>query len=189
MDDPVDRVRAAYDAMPYESHAFPQTAPGHLAAIAYLFGLDVVDVSSARVLEIGCAAGGNLIPFATWHPRREWSASICRKCRSTKGAGAYKALGLKECGVAARRRRRYGPGGAGAVRFHHLPRRVQLGAGERAGGDPVRLATRSWLPRVWPTSARTCIRGGRPRRSCATPCCCAVARERLRRRSWATRAG
>jgi methyltransferase-like protein len=57
MDESVDR-----------SHAIPQTAPGHLAAIAALFGLDVPDVSTARVLEIGCSAGGNLIPFAAWHP-------------------------------------------------------------------------------------------------------------------------
>jgi methyltransferase-like protein/SAM-dependent methyltransferase len=68
MDDAVDQVRAEYDEVPYESHAFPQTAPGHLAAVAHLFGLDVPDVSTARVLEIGCSTGGNLIPFAAWHP-------------------------------------------------------------------------------------------------------------------------
>jgi cyclopropane fatty-acyl-phospholipid synthase-like methyltransferase len=39
-----------------------------LAAIAHLFGLEVADVSTARVLEIGCAAGGSLIPFAAAHP-------------------------------------------------------------------------------------------------------------------------
>ena len=69
MDEAVEQLRAAYDAVPYESHAFPQTAPGNLAAIAYLFGLDAIDVSTARVLEIGCAAGGNLIPFASQHPQ------------------------------------------------------------------------------------------------------------------------
>jgi methyltransferase-like protein/2-polyprenyl-3-methyl-5-hydroxy-6-metoxy-1,4-benzoquinol methylase len=64
----VEQVRADYDAVPYHSHAFPQSAPGHLAAIAHLFGLDVPEVRGARVLEIGCAAGGNLIPFAAAHP-------------------------------------------------------------------------------------------------------------------------
>ncbi len=68
MDEAVDQVRAEYDEVPYESHAFPQTAPGHLAAIAHLFGLDAPDVRTARVLEIGCSTGGNLIPFAAWHP-------------------------------------------------------------------------------------------------------------------------
>ena len=68
MDEVVDGLRAAYDAVPYESHPFPQSAPGQLAAIAHVFGLDAPAVSGARVLEIGCSAGGNLIPFAASHP-------------------------------------------------------------------------------------------------------------------------
>jgi SAM-dependent methyltransferase len=67
-DDAIDQLRADYDTTPYTSNSFPQSAPGHLAAIAHLFGLEVPDVSTARVLEIGCAAGGNLIPFAAAHP-------------------------------------------------------------------------------------------------------------------------
>jgi len=69
VDDAVDRLAADYDAAPYDSHAFPQSAPGQLAAIAHLFGLDTPEVSTARVLEIGCASGGNLIPFAAQHPQ------------------------------------------------------------------------------------------------------------------------
>jgi hypothetical protein len=38
VDEAVDRLGADYDAAPYDSHAFPQSAPGQLAAIAYLFG-------------------------------------------------------------------------------------------------------------------------------------------------------
>jgi methyltransferase-like protein/2-polyprenyl-3-methyl-5-hydroxy-6-metoxy-1,4-benzoquinol methylase len=64
VDEAVERVRADYDAAPYESHAYPESAPGRLAAIAHLLGLDTPEVSRARVVEIGCAAGGNLIPFA-----------------------------------------------------------------------------------------------------------------------------
>ena len=67
-DDAIDQLRADYDTTPYTSNSFPQSAPGHLAAIAHLFGLEVADVSTARVLEIGCAAGGNLMPFAAAHP-------------------------------------------------------------------------------------------------------------------------
>ena len=94
MDDPVDRVRAAYDTVPYESHAFPQTAPGRLAAIAYLFGLDAVDVSSARVLEIGCAAGGNLIPFAMWHPHARVVGIDLSQVQIDQGRRRVQALGL-----------------------------------------------------------------------------------------------
>src|ERR1700759_3080651 len=59
MHDAVDRLRADYAATPYLSDPFPQPAPGQLAAIAPLFGLATPDVATARVLEIGCAAGGN----------------------------------------------------------------------------------------------------------------------------------
>lgn len=57
-----------YDQVPYESHPFPQTAAEHLEAVAFLFGLDASAPANARVLELGCASGGNLIPFAARHP-------------------------------------------------------------------------------------------------------------------------
>jgi methyltransferase-like protein len=94
VDDPVDRLRAAYDAVPYESHAFPQSAPGRLAAIAYLFGLDAADVSTARVLEIGCAAGGNLIPFAMWHPHARVVGIDLSAVQIEQGRRRVQALGL-----------------------------------------------------------------------------------------------
>lgn len=68
IDDAVDRLRADYDETPYNSVSYPQSAPGQLAAVAHLFGLETADVPRARVLEIGCAAAGNLIPFAAAHP-------------------------------------------------------------------------------------------------------------------------
>jgi methyltransferase-like protein/SAM-dependent methyltransferase len=67
--DAVDRLRADYDATPYTSMSFPPSAPGQLAAVAHLLGLSTAPVSSARVLEIGCATGGNIIPFAAAHPQ------------------------------------------------------------------------------------------------------------------------
>lgn len=42
----------------------PQTHPDRLATIARLFGVDAPSLKSARVLEIGCANGGNLISSA-----------------------------------------------------------------------------------------------------------------------------
>ncbi len=57
-----------YDTVPYDSHPFPQTAPEHLEALAFLFGLDAPPPAQARVLELGSAAGGNLVPFAARHP-------------------------------------------------------------------------------------------------------------------------
>jgi SAM-dependent methyltransferase len=68
LDPAVAQLRADYDATPYVSDSFPQSAPGQLAATAHLFGLDTPPVPTARVLEFGCAAGGNIIPFAAAHP-------------------------------------------------------------------------------------------------------------------------
>jgi methyltransferase-like protein/2-polyprenyl-3-methyl-5-hydroxy-6-metoxy-1,4-benzoquinol methylase len=58
----------SYDEVPYESHPYPQTHPGRLAAVATLFGLRPPAVESARVLELGCALGGNLTPMAEAFP-------------------------------------------------------------------------------------------------------------------------
>ena len=56
----------SYDEIPYESHPFAQSHPDRLAVMATLFGLTPQAVARCRVLELGCAAGGNLIPMA-WH--------------------------------------------------------------------------------------------------------------------------
>ncbi|MFY2841422.1 methyltransferase regulatory domain-containing protein [Achromobacter ruhlandii] len=61
-------ISDAYDETPYTSNALAQTAPGHLRAVAHLYGLDSAPLATARVLELGCAAGGNLIPFAAANP-------------------------------------------------------------------------------------------------------------------------
>jgi SAM-dependent methyltransferase len=61
-------LQQSYDEVPYASHPFPQSAPEHLEAVATLFGLAPTPPPNARVLELGCAAGGNIIPFALRHP-------------------------------------------------------------------------------------------------------------------------
>ena len=73
-DDAIDQLRADYDTTPYSSVSFPPSAPGQLAAVAHLFGLTTPEVSTARVLEIGCATGGNVIPFAAAHPQARVAA-------------------------------------------------------------------------------------------------------------------
>ncbi len=54
----------SYDDVPYESLPFAQTHPSRLATVATLFGLTPPPVARCRVLELGCAAGGNLVPMA-----------------------------------------------------------------------------------------------------------------------------
>lgn len=93
-DDAVDRLRLDYDTTPYVSDAFPQSAPGHLGAIAHVFGLATPDTSTARVLEIGCAAGGNLIPFAATHPRARVVGVDLSQVQIDHGRRMVEALGL-----------------------------------------------------------------------------------------------
>jgi len=62
----------SYDEVPYESFPFQQTHPDRLATIATLFGLRPANVEKCRVLELGCASGGNLIPMAAALPDSEF---------------------------------------------------------------------------------------------------------------------
>lgn len=54
----------AYDEVPYPTGAFAETHPFRLATIATLYGLSPPDPRRARVLELGCGSGGNLLPMA-----------------------------------------------------------------------------------------------------------------------------
>lgn len=92
--DAIDQLRADYDATPYHSDSVPQSAPGPLAAIAHLFGLDAPDVSRARVLAIGCAAGGNLLPFAVAHPEARVVGVDLSHVQIEQGCARVSGLGL-----------------------------------------------------------------------------------------------
>jgi hypothetical protein len=59
-----DRLRDSYDAVPYERLVHRLTYPDRIAVTARLFGLVPNPVASARVLELGCASGDNLIGMA-----------------------------------------------------------------------------------------------------------------------------
>lgn len=57
-----------FNDLPYTSYPFPDTRPAHLAGLGIALGLTPPPVDSARVLELGCASGGNLIPLAARFP-------------------------------------------------------------------------------------------------------------------------
>jgi methyltransferase-like protein/2-polyprenyl-3-methyl-5-hydroxy-6-metoxy-1,4-benzoquinol methylase len=58
----------SYDDIPYNSRPVTETHPCRLGALAALFGMEPCDLKEARVLEIGCANGDNLIPHAVNNP-------------------------------------------------------------------------------------------------------------------------
>ena len=55
---------SSYDELPYGSNAVAEMHPNRMATVARLFGLDPAPVRTCRLLEIGCAEGGNAIPLA-----------------------------------------------------------------------------------------------------------------------------
>jgi methyltransferase-like protein/2-polyprenyl-3-methyl-5-hydroxy-6-metoxy-1,4-benzoquinol methylase len=57
-----------YDEVPYESQPFAFSHPRWLATVATLFGMKPPPPEHARILELGCASGGNLVPMAETLP-------------------------------------------------------------------------------------------------------------------------
>ncbi len=62
----------SYDEVPYRSWPYPQSQPDRLATIGTIFGVTPQPVDQARVLELGCAAGGNLLPLAESYSESEF---------------------------------------------------------------------------------------------------------------------
>lgn len=56
--------RTAYDAFPYRSRAYMESHIDRLFLVGHFFGMQPAPVERCRVLEIGCADGGNLVPMA-----------------------------------------------------------------------------------------------------------------------------
>ncbi|HEV8233960.1 MAG TPA: class I SAM-dependent methyltransferase, partial [Gemmatimonadaceae bacterium] len=65
---PSAALLASYDAVPYGGGAIASTRPDYLAAAARLRGLSAPDVRHCRVLDLGCATGGNLLSMAVTFP-------------------------------------------------------------------------------------------------------------------------
>jgi 2-polyprenyl-3-methyl-5-hydroxy-6-metoxy-1,4-benzoquinol methylase len=61
-------IAQSYDDIPYESNALKQTHPLHLYQLASYYGFNPTPIENARVLELGCASGGNIIPMAFHFP-------------------------------------------------------------------------------------------------------------------------
>ncbi|MDA0142195.1 class I SAM-dependent methyltransferase [Solirubrobacter deserti] len=57
-----------YDEVRYSNFPYAQTHPDRLATVAVLHGIQPPDPFTARVLEIGCGAGGNLLAMAAASP-------------------------------------------------------------------------------------------------------------------------
>lgn len=85
----------SYDQMPYESNPFPQSSPAHLRTIGVLFGMNPPALENARVLELGCAAGGNLTGFSTIYPNSHSVGVDLSKVQIDEGKEFIQKAGIK----------------------------------------------------------------------------------------------
>lgn len=85
---------ASYDELPYDSLPLPETQPDVLAALAKLHGFDAPDPRCARILELGCAQGGNLIPLAWRWPESDCVGVELSRVQAQAGADFVQRLGL-----------------------------------------------------------------------------------------------
>ncbi len=61
-----------YDEVPFPSQPLTLSLPDRLAAVGRLFGLQAPPAEQCRVLELGCATGGNIIPMAERFPESQF---------------------------------------------------------------------------------------------------------------------
>ena len=95
----IDRVAAQYDDLPYGSNPFAKSHPSRLAAVAHMFGLETPPVETARVLELGCASGGNLIPHAAFFPEARFVGVDIGKHQVAEGKARIERLGLSNVDI------------------------------------------------------------------------------------------
>ena len=62
----------SYDEVPYPPYSFPATHIARLAAIGRMFSLPTADPGKARILELGCGSGVNLLAMAQLYPEAEF---------------------------------------------------------------------------------------------------------------------
>ena len=87
-------LQQTYEEFPYQSNPIPQSHPDRLATIGCLFGMNPAPLESCRVLELGCASGGNLLPMAMSLPNAEFVGIDFSPVQIRQGIADVDALGL-----------------------------------------------------------------------------------------------
>ncbi len=90
-----NNVVNSYDEVPYQSYPYAQSQPENLKTLGVLFGMTPPAIETARILELGCAEGGNIIPHAVRYPKAEFIGVDLSKVQIDAGKVHLKELGLK----------------------------------------------------------------------------------------------
>ncbi|MBG8631498.1 methyltransferase domain-containing protein [Neisseria meningitidis] len=91
----VSNIKNSYDDLMYESGAFSQTAINNLEARARLMGLQPAPAANAKVLELGCSMGGNIITQALYYPDAEFVGIDLSGRQVAQGNAIIEKMGLK----------------------------------------------------------------------------------------------
>lgn len=92
-DDPIHG--SIYDEIPYIFQADARTYPGKTGALGLLYGLEVKPLANARILELGCAQGANIIPLAERFQQAYCIGVDLSKEQIASGKAILQGLGLK----------------------------------------------------------------------------------------------
>lgn len=87
-------AETSYDLVPYESRPYPQAHPDRLATVATLFGAQPAPPDRCRVLELGCASGGHLIPMAVELPGSSFLGIDASARQIDEGRRTIEAVGF-----------------------------------------------------------------------------------------------
>ena len=108
---------ALYGQVPYSKYPYVQTHPDRLATLGVLHGLRPAAPAAARVLELGCGAGGNLIPMAYAAPALAAVGVDYAGDAVADGRATAAALGLENVALHVADVRELGDGSLGAFDF------------------------------------------------------------------------
>lgn len=88
-------IKSTYDEHTYDSYSYGQTCIDYLCAVAKFHGLDAVNPHNSKVLEIGCAMGGNIIGQAINHPNSQFIGIDLSSEQIAIGKRAIEGIGCK----------------------------------------------------------------------------------------------
>ena len=89
-----ETARNSYDVVPYQDRSHQTTHIDRLATMAHLLGMAPAPVTGARVLELGCANGGNLMPMAANLPGSTFVGVDNSARQIARGEATRAGLGL-----------------------------------------------------------------------------------------------
>lgn len=97
----MDPTLEAYQALPFQSQPMPTAHVDVLATAAHLAGLTPPPIDHCRVLELGCAEAGNLLPMAESLPGSQFTGVDLSPRQIAAGQKIVDAIGLTNLSLRA----------------------------------------------------------------------------------------